>query len=115
MSWSTYLRSVPQQSTPGRQAKIQAGTQTDSLLGSGDCLGTAEEFQLVWHIYLCRNNLLYSLAMSFLRKKIKSRDLAFFNDEMLHEDGEDRWTVLRYLYSDTKNLIIWLPEDIFGS
>lgn len=87
----------------------------DSLLGSGDCLGTAEKFQLVWHIYLCRNSLFYSLAMGFLKKKIKCRNLAFVNDEMLHEAGEDRWTVVKHRYLDLKNLIIGLPEDILGS
>lgn len=66
----------------------------DSLLGSGDCLGTAEKFQLVWHIYLCRKSLLYSLAMGFFKKKIKRRNLAFVNDEMLYET-EERWTVVR--------------------
>lgn len=113
-----HLSRVPQQSTPGTQARIQVGTQMDSLLGSGDCLGTAEEFQLVWHVYLLYNllyNLLYSLAMGFLRNKIKCRNVAFVNHELLHEAGEDRWTVVRYLYLDLKNLIIWLPEDILGS
>lgn len=52
--------------------------------------------------------------MDFLRMKIKCRNLAFVNHEMLHEAREDRWTVVRYLYFDLKNLIIWQPEDILG-